>query len=494
MDIDRHARAGRCTRQAVVDPVLVDVAGDRNQVREHGIADRCGDLGVGQRVQAHIDDGALSDDLHPIEDRPGVIEVGVVWRQELRDLAAGQLLQQRQEAGDDLVEVRLVVAHRRTQAVQHRVVVARLGEVLLQRYDALLAPDHVARDVLLVELGFDLDDHFPGLGLRLGEVVLGVFDEQRVDVDDMPLDQHVVRALPQFHERAGDDVHEPPRELSERRAVAFAGELPRDACRHFRDPAEAAHGVVAGADLRPTQVEDVELALAARALGFDVHALQEIGIPLGIDDDHDLVLARGVLAPDVLGDEQLGEPRLAHAGGAQHQRMPDALAQRQADVHLVRFDAVQARQTAHGRQRAHRVEGYVPARERGQPGQRERRELQPFLQATRQPVGWRRLHVAAELRPVRLHQPMGVLLLPQEPATHEQPLLADRHVAAGHHVVREAANVAPVAQDDAGIAVADGAVGAERQRAANAHGRTQRERPWGHQGQKRGACTRRDGV
>ena len=89
---------------------------------------------------------------------------------------------------------------------------------------------------------------------------------------------------------------------------------------------------------------------------------------------------------------------------------------------------------------------------------------------------------------------MGVLLLPEEPAPHEQPLLADRHVLARHHVARQAADVAPVAQDDAGIAVADRAVGAERQGAADAHGRAQRERPWGHQAQKRGACTRRDGV
>jgi len=154
----------------------------------------------------------------------------------------------------------------------------------------------------------------------------------------------------------------------------------------------------------------------------------------------------------------------------------------------------QPAQSARWRQRAHRIHGHVPARERGQPGQRERRELQPFLLAPGQPVGRRRLDVAAKLRPVRLHQPMGVLLLPEEPTPHEQPLLADRHVLARHHVARQAADVAPVAQDDAGIAVADRAVGAERQRAADAHRWAQRERPWGHQAQKRGACTRRDGV
>ncbi len=54
----------------------------------------------------------------------------------------------------------------------------------------------------------------------------------------------------------------------------------------------------------------------------------------------------------------------------------------------------------------------------------------------------------------------------QKPAPHEQPLLADRHVAAGHHVARQAADVAPVAQDAAGVAVADRTVGQERQRTA----------------------------
>ena len=46
-------------------------------------------------------------------------------------------------------------------------------------------------------------------------------------------------------------------------------------------------------------------------------------------EDDDLMLAGGVLTPDVLGDEQLGQARLAHPRGAQHQRVPDALAQRQ---------------------------------------------------------------------------------------------------------------------------------------------------------------------
>src|SRR3546814_2443895 len=92
------------------------------------------------------------------------------------------------------------------------------------------------------------------LGLRLGEVVLGVLDEQRVDVDDVTLDQHVVRALPQFHQGAGDDVDEAPGELAEGRAVALAGKLPRDASRHLADSPKTAHGVVARGDRKSTRL------------------------------------------------------------------------------------------------------------------------------------------------------------------------------------------------------------------------------------------------
>jgi len=119
-------------------------------------------------------------------------------------------------------------------------------------------------------------------------------------------------------------------------------ELPRNAGRHFADAPEASHGVVARGNVGPAQVEDIELAFAARTLGLDVHALQEVRIPFGVDDDHDFVLACIVLAPDVLGHEQLGKACLAHARCTQDQGMADALAEREADVPLVGFDAMQA--------------------------------------------------------------------------------------------------------------------------------------------------------
>src|SRR3546814_18995042 len=94
--------------------------------------------------------------------------------------------------------------------------------VLFEGHHALLAPDHVARDVLVVQLGFELDEDLPGLRLVLGEVVLGVLDEQRVDVDDVTLDQQVVRPLPQLDQGARDDVYEGPGELPERGSTGKA--------------------------------------------------------------------------------------------------------------------------------------------------------------------------------------------------------------------------------------------------------------------------------
>ncbi len=150
----------------------------------------------------------------------------------------------------------------------------------------------------------------PCLGLVPGEVVLGVLDEQRIDVDDMALDQQVVGPLPQLDQRPRDDVDEAPRTrgtprccLHRKAGRRCAWQLPR--C------VEAAHRVVAGADVRPA-CGNVELAFASGALGLHVHALQQIRIALGIEDDHDLVLSID-RAPDVLRDEQLGRAGLADA-------------------------------------------------------------------------------------------------------------------------------------------------------------------------------------
>src|SRR3546814_9031696 len=73
----------------------------------------------------------------------------------------------------------------------------------------------------------------------------------RVDVDDVALDQQVVRPLPQLDQGARDDVDEAPGEFAERGAVAFARELSGDARGHLGDPPEPADGVVERRAVRP---------------------------------------------------------------------------------------------------------------------------------------------------------------------------------------------------------------------------------------------------
>ncbi len=93
MDVDGHLDARRGTRQAVVDAELVDVTRDGYEVGEHRIADRRRDFRVRQCIEADIDHGPLPDDLHPVEDGRGSARSEIVRRQQLRDLAGGQLLQ-----------------------------------------------------------------------------------------------------------------------------------------------------------------------------------------------------------------------------------------------------------------------------------------------------------------------------------------------------------------------------------------------------------------
>ena len=86
---------------------------------------------------------------------------------------------------------------------------------------------------------------------------------------------------------------------------------------HLADAAKPAHGVVARTDIRPAKMKNIELALAPGAFGLDIHALEQVRIAFGVEDDDDFVLANCVTPPDVLSDEQLGESCFAHPRGAQ---------------------------------------------------------------------------------------------------------------------------------------------------------------------------------
>ncbi|MNT89616.1 hypothetical protein D3C72_2303760 [compost metagenome] len=86
-------------------------------------------------------------------------------------------------------------------------------------------------------------------------------------------------------------------------------------------------------------MENIELLVPTGPAGFDVHAFEQVGIALGVEDDHNL----GFDAVDVLGDIHLGKACLADTGSAEHQGMSDPFAQRQTDFHLIRLDPMQQR-------------------------------------------------------------------------------------------------------------------------------------------------------
>ena len=194
-----------------------------------------------------------------------------------------------------------------------------------------------------------LDLRRPVLEAVTAQMLARVLDEQRLDVVDVATDLLVVRPTAERHQRAGDDVDEAPGEFLERGRVAFARQLVRDAGRDLGDARETADRVVARRHLRKAEMEQIEVLGATGAFGFCVHAPQQVGIALRIeDDDH-------VAAANVLGDQELGEPRLADPRGAEHEGVSDTLAEIHPDVLLMGLDRMQRRRAADRRQRLERI-------------------------------------------------------------------------------------------------------------------------------------------
>ena len=189
----------------------------------------------------------------------------------------------------------------------------------------------------------------------------GVLDEQGLDAGQITQQALVGRYLPQGHLSLCDEVREAPGELLEGRTVARRGQCVGGARSHLSDAAEAPDPVVAGRDVGIAEVEQVELVQPPGARRFGVHAHHQIGVALGVDDDHDLACV------DVLGRQQLQQPGLAHPGGAQHQHVPVACRLAQQHRHLARLHAVQQRGSPQVHPRRHRVP------ERGGRGDRRRR-------------------------------------------------------------------------------------------------------------------------
>ena len=94
-----------------------------------------------------------------------------------------------------------------------------------------------------------------------------------------------------------------------------------DARGHLGDAAIAADGVVLGGDFRVAEMEEKELVGTSGTDGGGIHIEQQVGVALGVNDDHH------VTAQDVLADDDFGEARLADAGSAFNQGVTDAVAQ-----------------------------------------------------------------------------------------------------------------------------------------------------------------------
>ncbi|MNG01785.1 hypothetical protein D3C84_847780 [compost metagenome] len=97
-----------------------------------------------------------------------------------------------------------------------------LGEVHVDGHHAQRPVLHGETEGFTVDLALDRHDGLPGLGVVLGEVFLGVLDEQRIDVDHVLEDLFVVRAPAERDQGTGDDVDEAPGEFAEGRGIAFA--------------------------------------------------------------------------------------------------------------------------------------------------------------------------------------------------------------------------------------------------------------------------------
>ncbi|OSN27751.1 hypothetical protein BV338_05635 [Pseudomonas syringae pv. actinidiae] len=177
---------------------------------------------------------------------------------------------------------------------------------------------HVERHGFFVELAFNGDDGVPRFWIKLIKVFECVFLKDPFDVDYVLLDLQIVRSTTQSDEGSGDYVHETPGEFTECCRVTFAGELPSDPGGDLRNSAKSPNGVVACRVIRPAQVEHIKFVQSAGAFGFEIHALEQIGIALRIEDDNDLVLAV-FFSPDVLGDEQLSQACFSYTCGAKNQ-------------------------------------------------------------------------------------------------------------------------------------------------------------------------------
>ena len=82
-------------------------------------------------------------------------------------------------------------------------------------------------------------------------------------------------------------------------------------------------------------MEQPEDAFPPGAVRLRPHAAQQVGIALGVENNHRVATA------NILSNQQFRQPGFTDAGSAEHQRMPRSIAQRQRDAAFVQLHAVQ---------------------------------------------------------------------------------------------------------------------------------------------------------
>ncbi len=134
-------------------------------------------------------------------------------------------------------------------------------------------------------------------------------------------------------------------------------------------------------------------------------------------DDH-------LVAPDVLGEQQFGQPRLADPRGAEHQGVADPVGEVHPDVGLGELDA---------------VEGGIAT----DAGRAWRRAAQRFGKSGAEPGAQQ----VALLGETHLVQALGVALVPAEPPAEEETRGGPRNLLGAHDAAALVAQIRPVAQD-----------------------------------------------
>ena len=327
-------------RQVLARPVLVELAGVGDQIRQHPLADRRGHLGIGQGVEAAVDHRPLADCSRPVQNRARVVQIAVIGIDQLPHPTGEQLLQQRLDGDRNLVEEGLFVLEGPAQPVGHRVVQGVVFVKLHQPHRARVAALEVVRRRRARTRVVQRQPRPPVRRPRAVEPTLEIAHQQRLDVGHVLQRLAVVRPFAQCVQRAGDHVGEQPGKLAEGLGVAVRRQLIGDPGGHLGDARKAADRVVAGGVVGIAEMKEIKRP--ARAGRFRVQAPEQVRIALGVQADHRLAPA------DVLGDRQLRRPGLANPGGAdvEHVPLPFGPGQHDARLALQQPDPVQRGQTA----------------------------------------------------------------------------------------------------------------------------------------------------